>query len=377
MKHLFLLLLAVNLGLFIWGYQRERAAEHSKPHARADVGNLRLLTEQKAISEPEPMPELAYTTEKETEDLMAGTTAESDSIVSTPEQVDKAQQDLSEEEMQEDVQLAQQVEDELSQNMEQEPQTEISEVSEAPADDAEDYNEGHLTQVSEEQLSEEVEQDQMAVTELQAEIEQETYGEQESQVEQEAQAAEEMQVTEEMPVEQETQADIAAELEQQLPELACYQLGPISDPSSIEGVSSHLVQLGYDPEENKQTIKKLKSYWVMVPAQETYMEGRQKLKELQAAGISDLWLFPKGEYKNAISLGLYARRSNADAAQERALKKGVSTEVQPYYVDADQYWLKFQSAERPPIAEESRLALQEAYPDEEFSIQPCSTVVTE
>ncbi len=343
MKHLFLLLLAVNIGLFVWGYQREQAVERTKPRVRADVGDLRLLTEQKRALEPKPIPDSKPVQESAgivvgaVRDLMMVAATEPDSIVTMPEHAEtEAEQRIpTEDEVDEDVRLAPQVEDELSQSREQGIQIETTEVVDVEEDSDGDHR---GQQVKELQPQEEAEPDQI------------------------------------IEIAQEPQAEA---VESQPLKLACYRLGPIVDAASIEGLLSHLKQLGLDAVMYKKSLKEAKGYWVMSPAQASYKQAKQKLKELKKAGISDLWLFPKGEYKNAISLGLYSRFSNAEAAQKRALKKGVTTEVITRYVKIEQYWLEFQSAEQTPVAEESRLALQEAYPSEEFELKSCSTVVTE
>jgi len=344
MKHLFLLLLAVNIGLFVWGYQREQTAEHAKPHVRADVGDLRLLTEQTGVLKPEPIPDSKPVQESAgivvgaVRDLMMVAATEPDPIVTIPEHAEmQAEQQIpTEDEVNAEAQIAPQVKGESGQGI----QIETTEVVDASVVDMEGDSDGDHPgqQAKEPQPRKEAELDRII------------------------DIAQEQTQTEAVP---------------QPLKLACYRLGPIVDAASIEGLLSHLTQLGLDAVMRKKSTKEAKGYWVMVPAQVSYKQARQKLKELKKVGISDLWLFPKGEYKNAISIGLYSRFPNAEAAQKRALEKGVITEVITRYAEIEQRWLEFWSTEQTPITEESRLALQEAYPGEEFEIKPCSSVVTE
>ncbi|MCF6356095.1 MAG: hypothetical protein L3J26_13540 [Candidatus Polarisedimenticolaceae bacterium] len=348
MKHLFLLLLAANLGLFVWGYQREQAAEHAKPHARADVGNLQLLSEQppplepESQQEPKPIQEEPPATEVVAENLIAG--MEPDAIAETTEQAESAaevEMPLSEEEGHEGFQTTQQVQGEPDQKVVQATKTERAEaLSMLVEDTAPVDKEG---------------------TEQWAKVLQ---PEDEAEPDQAIEAADE------------SQTEVAVAPEPQPRPLACYRLGPIADSASAEGLSGHLTQLGLATVTHRQSIKKTKGYWVMLPSLASYGQARQKQRELKEAGFSDFWIFPKGEYENAISLGLYSRLSNAETAHKQSLKKGVTTVVVPHQVEVEQYWLTFQSVEQPPLAEESRLALQEAYPDEKFTVQPCPTVVT-
>jgi len=342
MKHLFLLFLAVNIGLFVWGYQREQAVEYKKAHARADVGDLLLLSEQNGrlefdtTQEKMSMQEPAYTEENIEQDSMPVTAAEADAIAIAPEVVEEEPPSVPESEIFEDAQVAQQEEYESSQQTEQSVPIELTEVVDALVGDAERLD-----------------------------------GEPPEQLE------EGRQPEKETEAEQTFHDDGSVGTEPQALNFACYKLGPIGDLAATEALSTHLTQLGLDAETRKQRIKQVKGYWVMYPPQETYVQAKQKQQEIKEAGITDLWLFPKGEYKNAISLGLFSRRSNAEAAQKRAQAKGVTTEVLPRYDEVDRYWLEFQSNEQPPVAEEPRLALHEEYPNEKFDIQPCSTVVTE
>ncbi len=341
MRHLFLLLLAANVGLFFWGYQREQTVEHMKSRVRADVGDLRLLSEQEKALElkVKQAPEAASASGAKVDELME---VESDSIEEQPEQVEieipaeieVEQQTLPREREYENPETAHKTEGELSQSDEQTTQTEVSKTPGASLDETVLAEEGHVAEQAKELQSE-----------GSADSDQVTEAEQKAQPE---------------PV-----------------QFACYRLGPILDLASAEGLSGHLMQLGFDAVMHKKSIKKAKGHWVMILPQASYKEANQKLQELKKAGIADLWLFPRGEYKNAISLGLYSRIANAEVARERALKNGITTAVRPRHIKVEQYWLEFQSAEQPPVTEESRMALQEEYPDEIFAIQPCSPVVTE
>lgn len=357
MKHLFLLLLAANVGLFVWGYQREQAMEHAKPNIRADVGDLRLLSEQnnslklEATQEPKPIREAASAPEMKVDELIE---VEPDSIGDMSEQVgievvtevvaeiEIELQILPEDKVHENPQTAQKAEDELGQSDEQTTQTEAAKMRDVSLGDTELAEEDYIgEEVKELQFEGGAGSDQVA------------------------------------EIEQKPQTEPAFEPELESMQIACYKLGPILYLASAEGLFGHLMQLGFDAEMHKQSIKKIKGYWVTTPPQESYRDANQKLQELKKVGITDLWLFPRGEYKNAISLGLYSRIANAEVAQAQALKKGVATVVLPRQVEVEQYWLEFQSAEQLPVTEESRMALQEEYPDEKFAIQPCSTIVTE
>ncbi len=330
MKPLFLLFLAINIGLFIWGYQREQAADHKRPREHAGVGELRLLTERTAALQSDsiqkPMAQglagVTGETAQELMDLMVVAASEPDLDRKATEQArsETEQSALPQNDTQENSPLTQHATGELDQTVQQNAQPDKVKIVDA------------------------------GVTESKADI------------------------TE--PEEEQAEIPIASELTAASAP-ACYRLGPITDAASADTLSGNLKQLGLDVEIQKKSIKKPKGYWVMFPPLESYAQAKQKLKELKKAGLSDLWLFPKGKYKNAISLGLYSRRVNAELAHKRAFEKGVTTEMLARYVDVDQHWLQFHSTKLPPVAVEAIFALQDAYPGEKIEINPCSSVVTE
>ena len=83
------------------------------------------------------------------------------------------------------------------------------------------------------------------------------------------------------------------------------------------------------------------SYWVYRPPLEDRARAREEVARLKEAGIEDLWLMPDGEFRNAISLGLYSRREAAYAHAEMLRNKGFEVEVRPRQKEMERYWLAF------------------------------------
>ncbi len=323
MRHLFLLLLAVNIGLFVWGYQREPLNGQTAPRPRPDVGHLRLLSERPPLPTPEspPVPEAA-------QDAVEADPAAGAADIRM-EHAEPAESGAGVESL-----------------LPEEPPGAVRQEAEAV-----DREEG---------------EERPSVKEAVAAVGRPAEGPP-------------------SPPEKVAGPDPdlatgpAPRVEAAVPEpppSICYRLGPVTALAPAEGLAGHLAQLGLDVVIHRRVVTQPKGYWVMLPPQASYAQARQRLQELKAAGISDLWLFHKGAYKNAISLGLYSRLSNAEAARSAAREKGVEAVVQPRQVQMERYWLGFWSAQQPPLAEESRLALQEAYPEENFTLQPCPAVVT-
>lgn len=80
-------------------------------------------------------------------------------------------------------------------------------------------------------------------------------------------------------------------------------------------------------------------YFVMHPALEDRAAGRRKVRELRDAGFEDLWLFPSGRFRNAISLGMFGRAASAQRRAASVRKKGFDVEVIPKSSRKERRWL--------------------------------------
>lgn len=80
-------------------------------------------------------------------------------------------------------------------------------------------------------------------------------------------------------------------------------------------------------------------YYVLIPPLTSRAAGYQKLKELADAGITDTWLFPSGEYRNAISLGFFSREAGAKRHAANIAKKGFATEIKEKTSVRERRWL--------------------------------------
>lgn len=81
------------------------------------------------------------------------------------------------------------------------------------------------------------------------------------------------------------------------------------------------------------------SYYVMIAPLSSREEGNRKIQELADAGVKDTWLFRSGEYRNAISLGLFTREASANRHAENIRKKGFPNQVIPRGVRKEGRWL--------------------------------------
>jgi len=129
-----------------------------------------------------------------------------------------------------------------------------------------------------------------------------------------------------------------AVVEAVIPEPACARLGPFSDEEAgllLSRLPGFLALVSDVTEETTQ----VDGYYVMIPPLASRAEGLATLKALEAAGISDTWLFRKGPNLNAISLGLFSKEASAGRHATNVANKGFNAEVRPRTRREQARWL--------------------------------------
>ena len=110
------------------------------------------------------------------------------------------------------------------------------------------------------------------------------------------------------------------------PAMVCKRLGPLDDEQANDLIANLAVGSTV-LNDATETYRQADSYYVMIPPLPSRAEGRAMLQRLNDAGISDTWLFRSGENQNAISLGLFSRKSGADRHAANVTGRGFTAEV--------------------------------------------------
>lgn len=74
--------------------------------------------------------------------------------------------------------------------------------------------------------------------------------------------------------------------------------------------------------------ERLVGYYVLIPAAADMASAKATVERLKREGIRDTWLFRSGRLKQAISLGLFSKRANAEQHAKRVGGKGFEVEIQ-------------------------------------------------
>ncbi len=111
-------------------------------------------------------------------------------------------------------------------------------------------------------------------------------------------------------------------------EEVCYEVGPFDDKRQLNGwiKTQHLDRKRTEAFYREQQVAY--AFLVYYPAGETFQESKQNETMLKEKGISDLWLFRKGEMRGVISLGLFREKFRAEKLLQQLADDGVTAKMQ-------------------------------------------------
>jgi len=118
----------------------------------------------------------------------------------------------------------------------------------------------------------------------------------------------------------------------------CYQLGPFKDQVMLtDWITKNNIDLSQVTEYKKQK-KSETGFLVYYPRAESYEKSKQNIQFLKNKGITDFWLFRRGELKGHISLGLFVKESRAKDLKNSFVKKGINVEIMTRYKEQPEWY---------------------------------------
>lgn len=146
------------------------------------------------------------------------------------------------------------------------------------------------------------------------------------------------------------------------PVMACFVLGPFKDESDAGLMYKALLGLGVTPEQRLTERREVKGYWVYLPPLKSYADAQRKVQALKDKGLDDMYIMGKGEMKNAISLGIFSRKSTATERFNQVRRLEPATMMKPRYRRIKEKWLdlRVDSAQTEMIADIAALAARHA-----------------
>ncbi len=118
----------------------------------------------------------------------------------------------------------------------------------------------------------------------------------------------------------------------------CYEAGPFD---TMQQFYSWRKQTGINSASIKSVSReeqKISDYMVYLPAGETYEQSLANVQLLKQKGITDYWLFPKGEAKGDISLGVFSSESRANTFKKQLATIHLDALIKPRYKKAQRIY---------------------------------------
>lgn len=133
--------------------------------------------------------------------------------------------------------------------------------------------------------------------------------------------------------------------EQGAPNRRCYRVAGLETPAAAEHLAASLRALGAEVLATGSERHRQQSYWVMVPPYASRGAAEPAVARLRAAGISDYYVIPAGENRNAISLGVFTTREAAQRRFERIMALGLKLSgrlrIEEIGLPARRYWVNY------------------------------------
>ena len=101
----------------------------------------------------------------------------------------------------------------------------------------------------------------------------------------------------------------------------CEIVGPFPDSREASNFMERLSAIDIASSEHQLELSAGSNYWVYLAPSTTRKDARRVLKDLQSQEV-DSYVVPKGEYANAISLGMFTQKNLANAVVSKVVGLG-------------------------------------------------------
>lgn len=108
---------------------------------------------------------------------------------------------------------------------------------------------------------------------------------------------------------------------------ACAEWGAFAGPD-VARADAALATLGLPAQAVQRRVSDVDGYWAHMPPQKNKADVERKVGELKALGITEFFVVAEaGQWRNAISLGLFKSEAAAEAELERLRERGVRSAI--------------------------------------------------
>ena len=128
----------------------------------------------------------------------------------------------------------------------------------------------------------------------------------------------------------------------------CFTIGPLENEDDISALSAWFSAQGSQATLRGDERREVVSTWVFMEPLESREAANARVQEMLAANIDDIYVIPRGDMANAISLGLYSQNETLQRRVSQLEERGFTPSVLPRYRTVTASWFDVTaSAARP------------------------------
>ncbi len=129
----------------------------------------------------------------------------------------------------------------------------------------------------------------------------------------------------------------------------CYTLGPLENEDDISALGAWFNAQGSQATLRSDERREVTSTWVFLPPLASREAADARVREMQAANIDDIYVIPRGDMANAISLGLYSQKDSLQRRVSQLEGQGFTPSVLPRYRTATASWFDVTTSAAQPM----------------------------
>ncbi len=133
------------------------------------------------------------------------------------------------------------------------------------------------------------------------------------------------------------------------PDVECYTLGPLQNEDDISALGAWFSAQGSQATLRTDERREVVSTWVFLPPLATREAADARVREMQAANIDDIYVIPRGDMANAISLGLYSQEESLQRRVSQLEERGFTPSVLPRYRTVVASWFDVVTSTTQPM----------------------------
>ena len=148
----------------------------------------------------------------------------------------------------------------------------------------------------------------------------------------------------------------------------CLSIGPLDSNDDIERLQKWLEDQGGESVLRVGERRELATYWVYFRPFPNKSAADKQLRQMEENGVEDISVIPRGDNANAVSLGVYSRRSSLERRLAELQKKGYQPSVTPRYRTQKASWLDVEFPRGPTFPQKN---FSDAFPSSEVTPTSC------